>query len=178
VTSDDDLMRAFGEGRREAFDELFQRYRGPVWGFFRRRLSDPERAADLAQDVFLAVVQGAQRYQARASFRSYLFGIAFNVLSSWRRKAGVHAGGWPEDLDPPGVTPDLVAVLAVRRALAELDEDDREIVMLREYDALSYDEIAMTLGIPINTVRSRLFRARLALRTRLDPEPAPLGERS
>ena len=65
-----------------------------------------------------------------------------------------------------------MTVLAVRDALDGLEPGDREIVMLREFDALSYDEIAAVLGVPINTVRSRLFRARAALRRRLCGEPA------
>ena len=89
MTSDEQLMQAFQSGRREAFDELFLRYREPIWGFFRRRLDDAERARELAQDTFVAVLQRADRYKPRAPFRSYLFGIAFNVLAASRRR-GAH----------------------------------------------------------------------------------------
>jgi len=71
----------------------------------------------------------------------------------------------------PSVSVD--AILDIRQALAALDAGDREILMLREYDALSYDEIALVIGIPIGTVRSRLFRARQALRDRLEAHPVP-----
>jgi RNA polymerase sigma-70 factor (ECF subfamily) len=62
----------------------------------------------------------------------------------------------------------------VRRAVESLDEDHREVLLLREYEGLSYDEIAAALRIPVNTVRSRLFRARMALRSLLEPLPQKL----
>jgi len=167
MSTDEQLMRTFQDGHREAFDELFVRYQERVWGFFRRRTEDAEQAQELTQDTFLAVLRGAQRYEARATFRSYLFGIAFNVLSAARRRSPHAQEASLGSLDPAAVTPDPDVVLAVRQALAALDTADREILMLREYEALSYDEIAILVGVPVNTVRSRLFRARLALRARL-----------
>ena len=71
---------------------------------------------------------------------------------------------------------DQVLVLWVRQAIAGLDSDDREILLLREYDQLSYEEIAALLSLPVGTVRSRLFRARLALKQRLDaPRPQEIA---
>ncbi|MGA8073860.1 MAG: sigma-70 family RNA polymerase sigma factor, partial [Candidatus Acidiferrales bacterium] len=66
------------------------------------------------------------------------------------------------------------AELGVRRAIASLDAEHREVVLLREYEGLSYEEIAAALRIPVNTVRSRLFRARMALKELLDPQPQKL----
>jgi RNA polymerase sigma-70 factor, ECF subfamily len=119
------------------------------------------------------VLQGARRYEPRASFRSYLFGIAFNILMAWRRKAGRRGDeSAPVDaLAAPSHDPS--AAIWVRDALAALDPGDRDILMLREYDALEYAEIARVTGVPINTVRSRLFRARTALREKLSGETAP-----
>ncbi len=74
-------------GLREAFEQLFDRYRDPMWRFFRRRVADPARAEELAQDTFVAMLQGATRYEPRAPFRSYLFGVAYNILLAERRKA-------------------------------------------------------------------------------------------
>src|SRR5215831_15569727 len=166
--TDDELVLAFLAGHRPAFDELFERYRQPIWGFFRRRLTDAAEAEELTQETFLAVLKAARRYEPRATFRSYLFGIAFNLLSASRRKAARKDDVFLPD---PGAlaaeTTDPAAVLWVRQALAALDPKDREIVMLREYDALDYAEIAAVVGVPINTVRSRMFRARLALRAQL-----------
>jgi RNA polymerase sigma-70 factor (ECF subfamily) len=169
-------MAAVREGRRDAFAEIFERYRASIWAFFRRRTPSPESAAELTQDVFVAVLEAAPRYQARGAFRSYLFGVALNVLHASRRRerqpGELKVLG---DREPPAATPDPDAVLWVRRALAALDPIDRDILMLREYDALTYDEIATLLGLPINTVRSRLFRARLALKAQLESESAAQG---
>jgi RNA polymerase sigma-70 factor (ECF subfamily) len=163
--TDDELMLAFRDGRTDAFEELFARYRQPVWAFFRRRVADPERARELAQDTFTAILEAAPRYEPRAAFRSYLFGVAFNVLAAARRKAALRVVERGTVLvEPAAPASDLSDVIWVRQALAALDADEREILMLREYDALGYDDIAALLGLPLNTVRSRLFRARLALR--------------
>src|SRR5262249_13378924 len=142
--------------------------------YFRRRLLDPARAEELAQDAFVAVLEGAARYEPRALFRTYLYGIAFNLLAAERRKLR----RVPEPIDEvhaaaPPVDPD--AGLLVRRAMERLAESDREIVMLREFEQLSYAEIADLLHLPLNTVRSRLFRARLELRRVLIGEAQPQG---
>jgi len=163
---DEQLMADVRGGSRDAFAALFDRYRDPVWRFFRRRVPDRGRAEELTQDTFVAILEGAGRYEARGPFRSYLFGVAFNILLSDRRKAAAHrtvpAG------DEAAATADRDTALWIQSALARLDDDDRELLMLREYEELSYLEIAHMLSIPINTVRSRLFRARLALREVLE----------
>jgi RNA polymerase sigma-70 factor (ECF subfamily) len=164
--SDDELMAAARSGDREAFAALFARYRDPVWKFFRRRVADAAWAEELAQDVFAAILQAAPRYEPRATFRSYVFGIAFNVLLAARRRE--HSAADASKLDElplRGAEPETL--IWVRQALGALDENDREILMLREYEQLSYQEIAEVRGVPVNTVRSQLFRARAALRAQL-----------
>lgn len=175
--TDDALMLAFQAGDRASFDALFDRYREPIWAFFRRRTADPADAEELTQETFLALLQGARRYEPRASFRSYLFGIAFNVLAAWRRKSQ-RRGEVSAPLEEfASASHDPGATIWLRDALAALDPDEREILILREYDALDYAEIAHVLRVPINTVRSRLFRARMALREKLTDEPAPAATR-
>ncbi len=161
---DEQLMLDVQAEKPDAAARLFATYRDPVWRFFCRRVRPIERADELTQDVFAAVLEAAPRYQPRGAFRSYLFGIAFNVLMADRRKRAVVAEPLG-DYAAPAADPD--AVLWVRRALEELDAVDREILMLREYEQLSYQEIADLQALPLNTVRSRLFRARLALRDAL-----------
>lgn len=163
-------MAAARGGSRPAFEELFDRYRQPVWGFFRRRVPDGPLAEDLAQSVFTALLEAAPRYQPQTAFRSYLFSIAFNLLQAERRKQLSRAASPLEDEPPSPVIGDPDRILWVRAALAQLDPEDREIVMLREYEGLSYQEIAELRRLPLNTVRSRLFRARMALRTLLTAE--------
>jgi RNA polymerase sigma factor (sigma-70 family) len=165
MTSDEALMLEFQRGSREAFEELFARYRDPLHGFFRRRLESRPRAEDLTQEVFLAVMRAARRYEPRALVRTYLYGIALKLLWAERRSH--------RDVDSekePSAAPRPDEALWVREALQRLEASDREILMLREYEQLSYAEIADLLRIPVNTVRSRLFRSRMALKSYLEPE--------
>jgi len=169
MTSDEALMVEFQHGSREAFAELYARYREPLHGFFRRRLKNRERAEDLAQETFLAVVRAAVRYEPRALVRTYLYGIALKLLAAERRKL---SGNEPQ-ADPEheaGREAVQEKGLWVRQALERLDAAEREVLMLREYEQLSYEEIAELLRLPVNTVRSRLFRARMAFKELLEPE--------
>jgi RNA polymerase sigma-70 factor, ECF subfamily len=161
-------MLEFQRGSREAFEELFARYREPLYGFFCRRLESRERAEDLAQETFLAVIRASSRYEPRALVRTYLYGIALNLVAAERRTRVRNAV--LVECAELATNADSDAALWVRRALERLDASEREILMLREYEQLSYSEIAQLLRIPVNTVRSRLFRARLALKVWLEPE--------
>lgn len=164
MISDEALILEFQAGSCEAFDELFARYREPLYGFFRRRLPHRERAEDLTQETFLAVIRATERYQPRSLVRTYLYGIAMKLVYAERRRqnrvvAPADEAAW--DL------PDQA--LWVRQALDRLDPTEREILMLRDYEQLSYLEIAEVLGLQVNTVRSRLFRSRMALKGYLEP---------
>ena len=169
MTSDEALMLQFQGGSRAAFEELFARYRKPLYGFFGRRLNNPERAEDLTQETFLAVIRAASRYEPRALVRTYLYGIALKLLAAERRRVLTSGtSGQPAPEPKTDGTPECV--LWVRQALEKLDAPDREILMLREYEQLSYSDIAELLRIPVNTVRSRLFRSRLALKSYLESQ--------
>ncbi len=164
MTSDEALMLDFQRGSREAFGELFGRYRVPLYGYFRRRLDSRERAEELTQETFLAVLRATERYQPRALVRTYLYGIAIKLLAAERRKLA--------RTDPPAdpaCKPEADETLWVRQALDRLEPGEREILMLREYEQLSYAEIAELLRLPLNTVRTRLFRSRVALKGFLEP---------
>ena len=171
MMTDEQLMLDFQRGSKEAFSELFGRYRDPIFGYFRRRIADAARAEELAQETFLAVLRAVVRYEPRALFRTYLYGIALKQLAAERRKS-TYREPWLEmaETDPPGGGNPETA-MAVREALARLEADEREVLMLREYDQLTYVEIATLQRVPINTVRSRLFRAREALKELLITPP-------
>jgi RNA polymerase sigma-70 factor (ECF subfamily) len=169
MTSDEALMLEFQGGSRAAFEELFARYRKPLYGFFGRRLNNRERAEDLVQETFLAVIRAASRYEPRALVRTYLYSIALNLLAAERRKFSTSSTLGQSASEPKtDGTPEYA--LWVRQAMEKLDSPDREILMLREYEQLSYSDIAELLRIPVNTVRSRLFRSRLALKGYLESE--------
>jgi len=170
-TSDEQLMLACSQGSAEALTELFRRYQQPIHGFFRRRLNDPARAEELTQETFLALLRSASRYEPRALFRTYLYAIALKILRAYRRKAIFRTAfvGRPETIPDPAQHDATETGLWVRRAVAQLEATDREILLLREFEQLSYAEIAELLNLAVNTVRSRLFRARVALRELLKP---------
>lgn len=174
VTSDERLMLAFSHGSSEAFTELFHRYKQPIYGFFCRRVPDPANAQELTQETFFALLRAASRYEPRALFRTYLYAISFKIRRAHRRKAAFRAAflGHRNSVPDPSKQDTTESRMWVRRAVEKLDPIDREIVMLREFEQLSYSEIADLLRLPLNTVRSRLFRARTALRELLDPSTA------
>ena len=164
--SDEQLMAAFARGSADAFSTLFQRYKSRIFGFFCRRVEDHSLAEELTQDTFLALLRAADRYQPSALFRTWLYAVALNILRAHRRKAlfrTLFSGKATERSEPPAPTC-LDTVIILREAVGRLESADREVLLLREFEELNYAEIAMILHIPINTVRSRLFRARTALR--------------
>jgi RNA polymerase sigma-70 factor, ECF subfamily len=174
--SDEQLMLAFAKGSPESFNELFSRYKQPLFGFFRRRVSDLSVAEELTQETFLAVLRASVRYEPNALFRTYLYAIAFKILRAYRQKAAFRAAFWVDRKriqDPAGHDPTDTGVL-LKEIVRKLERTDREIVLLREFEQLSYSEIAAVLHLPLNTVRSRLFRARKELRELLEtPAPKP-----
>lgn len=167
MSSDETLMLEFQGGSRAAFEELFARYSGPLYGYFLRRLGNAQRAEELAQETFLAVIRGAGRYEPRALVKTYLYGIAVRLLAAERRKQ--RRDPVKEEASEPAASATQEDALWVREALAKLDDIERELIMLREYEQLSYGEIATVMRAPVNTVRSRLFRARMAMRSHLQP---------
>ena len=176
VRTDEELMLDLRRGQRHSLDELFARYHAPVWRFFRRRVSDSAVVDELTQDVFAALLTSAATYEVRGLFRSYLFAIAYRTLLASRRRSPFEVEGGPPD-DIAGAPADPDAVIWVRQALAQLEPGEREILMLREYEQLSYQELADVRGIPVNPVRSQLFRARAALRDLLTGAAVPKVER-
>jgi len=169
MQTDEQLMLEFQGGSARSFEELFRRYRNPVYGFFRRRLNYGARAEELAQETFVIIIRGADHYEARAKFRTYVYGIAMKQLWSERRKVMREAKAMAEPFEEDHET-DPAAGMWVKDALSRMDPDHREVLMLREYEQLPYEDIADVLAVPINTVRSRLSRARAELRTLLDQQ--------
>jgi RNA polymerase sigma-70 factor, ECF subfamily len=170
--TDEQLMVAYGRGSAKAFQELFQRYRQPLFGFFRRRVGDRELAEELTQEAFLAVLRAANRYRPDALFRTYLYAIGYKILRGYRRKAAFRTAFFGIRNSEPVAPESGDAGMLLREAVGKLERTDREILLLREFEELSYAEIAEVLRLPLNTVRSRLFRARTALRELLT-SPAP-----
>src|SRR5204863_4201264 len=152
TASDEQLMLAFSKGSSDAFTELFSRYKQPIYGFFRRRISESAQAEELTQEAFVALLGAAARYEPRALFRTYLYAIGFKILGAHRRKAAFRATffGQHNSAHEPSRRDATESGVWVRRAVEKLDSSDREILLLREFEQLSYAEIADLLQLPMN----------------------------
>jgi RNA polymerase sigma-70 factor (ECF subfamily) len=163
-------------GDRTAFGELVVRYQRPVYNAALWIVRKPEDASDVAQTVFLKVVEQLDDYDARYRFFSWIYRIAVNESLNLLRRNG-REEALDEDLELPAeASTDPERQLdvkeraeRVRRALLEVSTTDRTVLMLRHFGELSYDEIADVLDVDPKTVKSRLFDARHRLRERLKP---------
>src|SRR6185295_5213115 len=139
MKNDEQLMLEFKGGSDAAFEELFSRYENPIYGYFRRRLNHSARAEELAQETFVIIIRGTEQYEATAKFRTYIFGIALKQLWTERRKE-MREARTTEEPSEPGLHADPTTGMWIRDALARMDPDHREVLMLREYEQLSYDD--------------------------------------
>jgi RNA polymerase sigma-70 factor (ECF subfamily) len=172
MKSDEQLMLEYQGGSPQAFEQLFERYRNPVYGFFRRRTNNAARAEELAQETFVVILRGSEKYAPTARFRTYMYAVALRLLWSERRKEIREGKLAAAVLHEEKFESDPATGLWIRAALEQLDPDHREVLMLREYEQLSYDEIAEVVAVPVNTVRSRLSRARAELKALLESQSA------
>ena len=174
------LIEACRSGRTEAFGVLVQRYQDRLYPTMLRLTGSADDALDLLQDAFLRAFEKLDSFQGESSFYTWVYRIAVNLaLSGRRRRRSLKVGGFQRGdltIDPPGdptvTDPTLPIELRerdslIQAALNALADDHRAVLVMKEYDGLRYEEIAATLGVPVGTVRSRLFRARLELRDRL-----------
>ena len=164
-------------GDNEAFGALVVAYQDRVYNMILRMVSHPDDAADLTQEVFLTVYQKIGSFRGKSQFYTWLYRIAANVALSLLRRRKVSR----EVPDPPesealreGRSEGPSAHIErderarqVQAALDALDDEFRTVVVLRDIEDLAYDEIGAILDIPEGTVKSRLSRAREALRERL-----------
>ncbi len=183
VTSDDrQLIEQCLAGRTEAFGHLVLRYQDRLYGALCRMLGSADDARDVAQDAFVLAFQKLDTFKGESAFYSWLFRIAMNAAISHRRKSGkrpvsVDASKEQSGAEPVDTHPEIRPAHAlerserqaiVQRALDELSEEFRTVLVLKEIEGFQYEEIAAFVGCPIGTVRSRIHRARLELRQKLE----------
>ena len=173
-TNDAELITAARNGDTSAFGELVQRYRDDVVNVVYRITGDPDLAEEATQEAFVRAWRKLDRYRNDGSFRSWIYRIAINAsLDQLRRKkvsVGVDLSMLADKRDGPET--EFIKVERARRvqeAVLGLPENSRSVLVLREYEGLSYREIAETIVIPMGTVMSRLNYARQHLRRSLAP---------
>jgi RNA polymerase sigma-70 factor (ECF subfamily) len=167
-----ELVRECRGGNEEAFVAIYQRHRLPVFQFAWRLTGSQSEAEDLAQECFLAVVSGAAFDPERGSLRAYLFGIVRNLALRRLRINGREAEEVADAFAPIDVIGDLLAAERselVARAVADLPWLQREAIILFTFEQLSIDEISKIAEVDPGAVKSRLYRAREALRAALAP---------
>jgi len=177
------LVQRCATGDETASEELVADHQRAVVKLATNLLGDREEALDLSQEVFLRVFRTIHRFRGQSSLRTWIYRIAVNQARNrhrfWRRRHRAdqvsidqHIAAHGEFLSGGESTPDRMLAqkeLAVRlqTALDHLPFDQRTAIVLREIDGLSYEEIAFSLGVAVGTVKSRLTRARQALRLEL-----------
>ncbi len=178
---DAELVRRFREGDRAAYSEIVRRYQDRVFTLCLRWMGDREIAAEVAQDVFLALYRSLPGFRGDSQLSTWVFRVVINHcknrrLYRRRRQEVRHEPleGSPDDDQPvrqiasddPGTDAPLRAAQAgalLQQGLDQLEEEPRKIIVLRDIQDLSYEEIADLLDLPRGTVKSRLHRARAEL---------------
>ncbi len=162
------------------FDEVYERFRRPIWRLARRLTGNDDEAFDATQEIFLRVWRGLEGFRGEAKVSTWVFQIAWNYLRGHHRRYGRHLTAVADESDEivartpdPSPGPEQQAVSAdlldrVTAAMDELPEHYRVVVWLRDGEDLSYAEIAEVLDLPVGTIRSRLARARTALKNAVD----------
>ena len=173
-------MREARQGLQQAFLEIYRRHRSPVFQFAWRLTGSQAAAEDITQECFLALVRGVAFDGGRGTLRTYLFGIARNLVLRRLRISEREAEEAADAVAPSDLLGDLLAAERselVARAVAQLPLLQREAIVLFTFEELSLEEIAKITGVDAGAVKSRLHRARESLRAALKPLLVPDSER-
>ena len=169
LKTDDELVVLAQQGERLALEELFERHYTRIFGVCRRMLRHEDDACDAAQEAFLAITRSLQKFSREAAFSTWAYSIAVNVckdeLGRRQRQSVLPPEAEVFESGSAQHNPGEVAQVTVdvQAALAQLGEEYRTALVLREQAELSYDEIAELLAVPVGTVRSRIARGRAEL---------------
>jgi RNA polymerase sigma-70 factor (ECF subfamily) len=182
-----ELVQKFKDGDERAFDELVLMFHGQIFGFAYRLLNRYEDAEDAAQEIFVKVYRSIGRFRGDAGFSTWLYAIAVNTCRSRMRKTkrrlsfevrmADRPGAGDDDMAEPvavdqGALPDKSLEMKelsrdVARVVADLPADFATVMVMRDIQDMTYDEISAALGCSMGTVKSRLCRARVMARDKL-----------
>ncbi len=182
-SSDAEVVAAVLKGDQELYGELVQRYQGRLVNYLFRLLRSVQEAEDLAQEVFFKLYQALDRYDPKYKFSTWLFRVAQNAAIDRIRKRRLQLvsmdrsgnpdsdmGTWEfpsSDPDPYGDLRNVERGEAIQAAIESLPWDYRELIVLRHFGELSYDEIARLKEMPLGTVKNKLFRGRQMMKAEL-----------
>ncbi len=183
--TDQELVRRVQSGDKSAFDLLFSRYQQKIINLISRYVKDNSEVQDVAQEAFIKAFRALPRFRGESAFYTWLYRIAINTAKNHLVSRGRRPPNTDVDIDDAELNPTSTvlqeaespeAALArdqlssgIDAAIAELPEDLRSAVTLREFDGLSYEQIAEIMDCPVGTVRSRIFRARESIERHIEP---------
>jgi RNA polymerase sigma-70 factor, ECF subfamily len=184
VLAEMQLLQSWRQGDPNALGTILRAYQRRIYGVCVRMLHDQEAAMDLAQESIVRIIEGLPGYDGRSSLSTWMIRVTMNCCLTHLRKQKLrkhqsldHVGSdepprrgelsGPEHVEQGEVREGLV------RALSELDPDSRAILVLRDVQGLDYQQVAEVLGVPLGTVKSRIFRAREALRSAIEEAGKP-----
>jgi len=174
-------------GSDEAFETLINLYQAPIYNVAYRILGDASEASDAVQETFMKIFKGIKTFRGESGLKTWIYRIAISESLNrqrWWKRWRHHAPVSVDDTSPNGVrlvevrdsrpTPESACAQMemereVQRVLNGLSFEHRVAVVLRDIEGLSYEEIAETLGLSLGTVKSRLWRARSEMKTKLEP---------
>jgi RNA polymerase sigma-70 factor (ECF subfamily) len=182
LRTDTYLVEATLSGNRQAFGALVERYQDRLFNTLVRVLGSPDDASEVLQDAFVQAYTKLESFRGSSQFYTWMYRVALNMACSYRRRNKRRydeqsvqqirelSGAEPVDqsLPPEQLAMRVEQAELVQAALLEISEEHRQILVLREMEDCSYETIAEILDLPVGTVRSRLFRARLQLKERLE----------
>jgi len=183
-TSDQLLVKRVQQGDKGAFDVLVHKYQHKIISLVSRFVRDISEAHDVAQEAFIKAYRALPNFRGESAFYTWLYRIAINtaknnIVSADRRPPASDidatdaeqyegAGALKETDTPERLLLRVEMEQTINKAIAELPDDLRSAITLREFEGLSYEEIAITMDCPVGTVRSRIFRAREAISNKID----------
>ena len=160
--ADEDLMLQVRNGAGEMLGVLFDRYHAALYNFYSKLMGDRGISEDLVQEVFLKILRYRESYRPGTPFRAWIYQIARNARIDYFRKTPRQVAFDPEML-PPVLPKDAAQqnqeATLLHRALMQMPEEKREVLVLARFQELKYEEIAQLLGCELNTVKTRVHRA-------------------
>lgn len=171
------LLRRIAEGERELFGELVLKHQDFIFNVVSKYVRFEEEARDLTQDVFLKAYENIEKFRGDSKLSSWLYSIAYNLSMNWSERKAGRETQLDDELaetvpEPPSLADEIydreLQLARISGVLAELPEKYRVVIKLYYFEDRSYQEIADTLGLPINTVKVHLLRAKDQLRKKLE----------